>query len=774
MTTTRSTLTMVTGHRIRLDATTGRPPGVTILPTRPGDGKTPEQAAFIQLQAGGDTYVVPTVAIPYLSTLDIRLFNVSYLARAGLDDEHSETLPVSITYRGGGATALPGVTTTAPANGKASAGIVKGQALQLGELLAKRWQEAESGRSGTPVGQLDGIARIELAQSGSAKLPPAPAMLPSSSASESGPAFHPLTLNPVTRTGDPGHAIGFVQNVDDGRLSPNGVELGFFIIGEGFPRTFSVAEGTYSITTTVVDGPVGDYSVPSTFVAEPEVVVDSDTTVDLDARKAVPFETTLEAPLETPEYRQDMLTFTRTGERGDDRRVQASFGGLLSMIFMRMWSFPGTDINDNGVLYATPTQPVTKGTFDFAALAQFSQDPTDTAAPARPSYKLAFPTEGRIPDSLTNSIGESDLTTVRTTVYAATPVPNHVVELYLPWSVNTLGVEPPVLPPGEHVDYWYTSDPGLTLWQEYVAREEVGTPQPQHIVVYGPRRTIRPGEQLVTEWLRGPLVPSPFAPYLHTNDTTIDLAGTAGDVPVLDPRATVCTACRQDTNGMVYVMPFADSDPSHHGDMIYGRTSAVSFYRNDKLAFRTPPRGVGPDQVTPNGLTLPLLAEAATYRLDWTTTEHRDPAISTTTRWGFRSGPDDPAVDLPPDMYCGPDTSRDCSLLPLLFLNYDLDLTYGLTAPAASPFEVAFRVSGQQAAPAPTGVSATVAVSFDDGATWTDPRPATSRDDGTFALPIQHPPLGETSGFVSLRVHAGDAAGNSVEQELIHAYALHG
>jgi hypothetical protein len=779
--TVRSTVTMATGHRVRLDSTQDRPPSVTILPTNPKDAKKPEQSAFTQLQLGGDTYVVPNVAIPYLSTLDIRLFNVSYLARAELDDEHSQSLPVSITYRQPQATALPGVRAAAPAGRKASAGIAKGQARQLGQLLVNQWQKAESGRSATPAGQLEGITRIELVQSGKEKLPPAPAMLsptptptPAKATGSSGPAYHTVTINPITKDGTSGHAVGFVQHVDDVRLSPSGTDYGMFIIGDGYPTTFSMAEGTYSVTATVVDGPVGDYSVPSAFVAEPEVAVSSDTTIDLDSRDAVPFETTLEAPLETPEYRQDMLTFTRTSVGGGDRRVQASFGGVISMIFMRMWSFPG-DGDANEILSATPTEPVTKGEFGFAAITQFAQDQNDTVAAPRPSYKLVFPTDGRIPDSLTYSVGAEDLTTVRTELYGTTPMPNHVVEHYLPWSTNTLGVGQPNLRPGEYIDYWYSSDPELSVWQDFVTREEVSSPEPQYIRIYGPRRTIRPGEVIDEEWHKGPLVPSARAPYLYWPMMTVDpFTGEAGDIAAADPAAMLCTACRQDDNGMVYIEPFADSDPAHTGRNEDTITSTVRFHRNGKLAFDSGPTTGGSDYVVPHGLDLPLLPTAATYQLDWKTTEFRDPAISTTTKWRFLSGPEDRAVELPEDTYCGPDTSQGCSLLPLLFVNYDLDLTNALSAAAGSPFELAFGVGGQQAAPTPTGVSATVSVSFDDGVTWTDPRAATSHGNGKFTLPIQHPPLGETSGHVSLRVHAKDAVGNSVEQELIHAYALHG
>ena len=62
----------------------------------------------------------------------------------------------------------------------------------------------------------------------------------------------------------------------------------------------------------------------------------------------------------------------------------------------------------------------------------------------------------------------------------------------------------------------------------------------------------------------------------------------------------------------------------------------------------------------------------------------------------------------------------------------------------------------------------TVDYSTDDGATW---RPATGlfAPDGTGNVMITHP---DTDGYVSVRIHADDSAGNAVDETVIRAYAV--
>ncbi len=118
------------------------------------------------------------------------------------------------------------------------------------------------------------------------------------------------------------------------------------------------------------------------------------------------------------------------------------------------------------------------------------------------------------------------------------------------------------------------------------------------------------------------------------------------------------------------------------------------------------------------------------------------------------------------------DPGRPCSFLPVLFIGYNLPLNGDSQATAGRPLRIAFTVRHQQGQPPPTGVSATVSASFDDGKTWSRAQAATSLGPDTFAVTISQPPLGHTSGFGSLRVTARDRAGNTVTQTIIRAYGL--
>ncbi|GAA3482898.1 hypothetical protein [Streptomyces yanii] len=60
-----------------------------------------------------------------------------------------------------------------------------------------------------------------------------------------------------------------------------------------------------------------------------------------------------------------------------------------------------------------------------------------------------------------------------------------------------------------------------------------------------------------------------------------------------------------------------------------------------------------------------------------------------------------------------------------------------------------------------------LAVSYDDGATWQ--RPELDRDGSGWRTALHTP---KSAGFVTLRVTARDAAGNSVSQTLTRAFGL--
>ncbi|MFD3457428.1 S8 family serine peptidase [Streptomyces sp. NPDC058691] len=65
------------------------------------------------MESGGDLYVFPTAALPYVAagTLDRRLFNISDLVADGYDDAHRDRLPLIVSYTSSAA----GLRATAPA-----------------------------------------------------------------------------------------------------------------------------------------------------------------------------------------------------------------------------------------------------------------------------------------------------------------------------------------------------------------------------------------------------------------------------------------------------------------------------------------------------------------------------------------------------------------------------------------------------------------------------------------------------------------------------------
>ncbi|MGW3095628.1 S8 family peptidase [Streptomyces sp. NPDC001102] len=87
-------VTLLTGDRVRLDAR-GRVTGVQHAPGR-------EHVPVSVRGVGGDQYVVPADAAALIGQglLDMRLFDVSGLIRAGYDDTRRGTLPLIVSYEG--------------------------------------------------------------------------------------------------------------------------------------------------------------------------------------------------------------------------------------------------------------------------------------------------------------------------------------------------------------------------------------------------------------------------------------------------------------------------------------------------------------------------------------------------------------------------------------------------------------------------------------------------------------------------------------------------
>jgi hypothetical protein len=88
-------------------------------------------------------------------------------------------------------------------------------------------------------------------------------------------------------------------------------------------------------------------------------------------------------------------------------------------------------------------------------------------------------------------------------------------------------------------------------------------------------------------------------------------------------------------------------------------------------------------------------------------------------------------------------------------------------APAGRAFDIPLDVQRQPDAPAGRTRWVTLEVSYDDGTTW---HPALVRGSGNHRVATVRQP--SATGYASLRVRAGDTAGDTVTQTVIRAYAL--
>jgi hypothetical protein len=755
-----ATVTLITGDQVRLDTGADGQQDASVVNATTDAFPAPA----VQFSWGGDQYLVPGEAVPYLGgLLDPALFNISYLVRAKLDDGSNPTLPVTIEEAGARAADLPGVRVAGATGGTAAAAVAKSEAGAFGTRLGQSWQSTRAGTSATPIGRLPGIERISLAAPAGTESPPELRIggagtgphpgagtpnAPRATTSGTATRYRTVTLDPIDRSGRPGVAVGFLHNLDD----PRAFAMLFAAAGAG-PLSFSVPEGRYSAEISVLDGPVNDFLATGTLVLEPEVAVTADRTITLDARRGVPYRPNVE-PAVQPGFRVERLSFTRVNQVRDG----ASAGNPLVGLNMRLYGRPELG---GPTLHVTPTAPVTSGHLELLGMTTF----TDTAqGSVNPKYVFAYRWDRAIPSTLTPAVPRAELTTVRSAAYRspsgpASADPDELITLLTPLSRTNI-LHPGQVPFGERVDYWYTNAPDTVVWAPFLSIDG-------STLLYGERRMVRSGEEIRLTWNKGPLAPSAAARF--TDSTLFDSPYTG------QPDRRMCAACRQDDNGIFAAWAFGDSSPGHHARSEFGTITdrfSFDFYRNGTLALSS---RTAPDHTFGHTmLLLPMLPEPAGYRIQWDVSRNGDPQAWVRTGWTFSSSRTDPGAALPGSSACSPDPERGCSFLPLLFVRYDLPLDLDGRAPAGAPFELTFHIGHQQYQAAPAGVTATVSVSFDGGTTWSEPAAATDQGNGRFTTPVTHPPLAETDGFVALRVQARDAAGNAVDQTITRAYGLTG
>jgi hypothetical protein len=251
-----TTVQLVTGDVVRLRTDgSGRQTAQIIKAQHSGPG-----SVFQSFTRGGDQYVVPQSAVPYLgSRLDAGLFDVTRLAQHPASD-----LSVRVHLRGGSAATLTGLAVKSRTGSTVSGSFSATSAKAFGRALARQSMRDHASPTHT-TGLFRGIAKVTSA-AGTAR----------SETSPSSPADHVLTIKATDWAGNPDNGDSYnIYNVDDINLS-QGVT---FVNGTA---QITVPDGHYSAVGYFYDFQSGTiYQVTLS-----QFTVKKDKTVSIDARDA--------------------------------------------------------------------------------------------------------------------------------------------------------------------------------------------------------------------------------------------------------------------------------------------------------------------------------------------------------------------------------------------------------------------------------------------------------------------------------------------------------
>jgi hypothetical protein len=349
-------------------------------------------------------------------------------------------------------------------------------------------------------------------------------------------------------------------------------------------------------------------------------------------------------------------------------------------------------------------------------------------------YDLMEVSKGAVPKNPVYTVRERDTAVVRAT-YSRTGSSEWASEqrfAWRPYQSTAINQWSRIVPVGqERVEY--VSAGGGTQWQHAVQYRVVESgDQGLRGGMHDDPHTYRPGQHTTERWYGAVVRPSiptgDHAPAVRTGDTLA-----------------------------VYVPEFDDSGAGHWsfaetgGFEHVGDTATAEVYRDGKRIARSDNGAWG---------TFEVPAGDADYRLDLTTARVSDDwrfAPSTHTSWTFRSG-----------------TTTGPVKLPLLQVDYDVPVDARNAVDPARTHTLGLNVRMQDGMAAPRGVTLKVETSFDDGRSWTTARTARHGADGRFTATVARPSHPHRDAYVTLRVTATDADGDSVRQTVDRAYLMRG
>ncbi|MGW3244570.1 S8 family peptidase [Streptomyces sp. NPDC001070] len=352
-------------------------------------------------------------------------------------------------------------------------------------------------------------------------------------------------------------------------------------------------------------------------------------------------------------------------------------------------------------------------------------------------YDVMQVSKGSIPKQLVHTVSERNTAEVRST-YTRTGASEWTSEQrfgWRPFEDTAWNQYNRYVPVGkERVEYVSSGD---TLWNHVVHHNVVSDPDfPLLAGMHDAPHTYRAGQHATERWFGAVVRPS---------------IPRGGNLPSVRNGDTLAVYVPEFNDSGADHWSFAEVDPFGGGVGGGVRAPMVSDTATAEL-YRDGTRIAESDQGAWGNFEVP--AGEAEYRLDLTTARTSpDWAFGTGTRtsWTFRSG-----------------TAAEPTALPLLQVDYTVPVDARNAVGSARRYSLGLNVRMQDGMTAPRGVTLRVETSYDDGRTWT--RAATARKGGGFTATVERPSRVRGDAYVTLRVTATDAAGNSVRQTVDRAY----
>ncbi|WP_416986294.1 S8 family serine peptidase [Streptomyces sp. T028] len=414
----------------------------------------------------------------------------------------------------------------------------------------------------------------------------------------------------------------------------------------------------------------------------------------------------------------------------DERELaeRAAAAGVRAVMLVHFRDIPWTRWRPDGDRWAIPTVRIgaATGAELLARIARRTTTVTFTGTARSPYlYDVMQVSSQRIPQQVVYTVSERNSAVVRTT-YADTGGSGWASEQRFgrrPYQSTAWNQYTRYVPTGfTRTEYVSAGD---TTWQHlahHTTTFDVDTPL--SVGMRDTPRTYRAGQRTQETWQGAVVRPS-------------------------IPRGTTNPSVRSGDVLQLRIPEFTDSAAGHWTVAQSGSTAKAVLYRDGTKTAEAD--GAWTDFEVPAG--------AAGYRLDLTTSRVSQAwkyGTATDTSWSFRSA-----------------TATKATALPLLQLDYDIPVDAHNAVGAARAYSIGVAVRAQDGLSAPRGVRVTVETSYDDGLSWSGAG-VDDRGHNSFRARVKRPSGAHGDAYVTLRVTARDAAGNTVRQTVRRAYLQHG